>query len=171
MGMDLFGKAPTSEKGNHFRRNIWWWHPLWDYCVDVAPVARKVKSGHCNEGDGLNAVDAKRLAAILRSEIKSGRTAIKERAFRTTIEPIPDAICALCDGTGMSNSPVPKVRCLFTGEYSGAQELAGIFPPARCNGCGGRGRRAPAAASRCFDAATVVDFIEFLEHCGGFEIW
>lgn len=75
MGMDVYGKAAANEKGGYFRNNIWWWHPLWDYCLNVSYVAQQVKNGHYNEGDGLNAEDAKLLAETLRAEIASGRCA------------------------------------------------------------------------------------------------
>ena len=35
MGMDVYGIAPTSERGEYFRNNVWWWRPLWDYCCEV----------------------------------------------------------------------------------------------------------------------------------------
>lgn len=25
MGMDVYGKEPTSETGKYFRNNVWWW--------------------------------------------------------------------------------------------------------------------------------------------------
>ena len=36
MGMDVFGKNPTDEKGAYFRNNVWFWHPLWDYCLHLS---------------------------------------------------------------------------------------------------------------------------------------
>jgi hypothetical protein len=74
MGMDVYGKKPDSEVGEYFRRNIWGWHPLWDYCTSVALVARTVKAGHYNDGDGLDKEDALVLASVLRAELESGRT-------------------------------------------------------------------------------------------------
>src|SRR5215468_3135785 len=85
MGMDVIGKAPSSKTGESFMANIGWWHPLWDYCCDVAPVARKVKYGHSNDGDGLNAEDARALGAALKQEIESGRTALTERAREAAV--------------------------------------------------------------------------------------
>lgn len=38
--------SPLSRRANTFRNNVWWWHPLWDYCLEVSEVARKVKYGH-----------------------------------------------------------------------------------------------------------------------------
>jgi hypothetical protein len=37
MGMDVFGKAPTRKVGEYFRSNVWYWHPLWHYCEEIAP--------------------------------------------------------------------------------------------------------------------------------------
>lgn len=92
MGMDVHGKHPTSTAGKYFCNNMWWWHPLWDYCVHVAPdIAGKVKYGHSNDGDGLGARDSRKLAERLRAEIDSGRTA----AYATARE---QAIA--CNGNG-----------------------------------------------------------------------
>ena len=43
MGMDVYGKSPTTEVGAYFRKTIWGWHPLWDMCTDLSP-------GRCGEG-------------------------------------------------------------------------------------------------------------------------
>jgi hypothetical protein len=37
MGMDVYGKDAVSEKGEYFRNNVWYWRPLWNYCIEVAP--------------------------------------------------------------------------------------------------------------------------------------
>ena len=37
MGMDVYGRAPTSESGEYFRANVWSWHPIWNYCEVLAP--------------------------------------------------------------------------------------------------------------------------------------
>ena len=37
MGMDVIGLKPTSKEGEYFRNNVWWWGPLADYCMEVAP--------------------------------------------------------------------------------------------------------------------------------------
>lgn len=78
MGMDVTGKAPTSERGEYFRNNVWWWHPLWDYCCEVAPEiidSQLARAGHFNDGSGLDADGASRLAAILRVKIAHGEVA------------------------------------------------------------------------------------------------
>lgn len=73
MGMDVYGKKPMSEKGEYFRNNVWWWHPLADYCVHVASdICEACQYWHSNDGCGLDAEDAMQLAEILQGELDSG---------------------------------------------------------------------------------------------------
>ena len=32
MTMDVMGKHPTTEAGEYFRRSVWCWHPLAEFC-------------------------------------------------------------------------------------------------------------------------------------------
>jgi hypothetical protein len=76
MGMGLCGLNPapqSGETGRYFRNNIWWWHPLADYCMEVAPdIAEKCSFWHSNDGDGLNAEDSVELARRLKSAVDRG---------------------------------------------------------------------------------------------------
>src|SRR3989338_3823289 len=36
VGMDVFGRAPTTEAGEYFRNSGTWWYPLAEYCCEVA---------------------------------------------------------------------------------------------------------------------------------------
>lgn len=77
MGMDVHGKAPTSEIGAYFRNNIWWWHPLWDYCAEIAPDlidGELYQAGHTNGGAGLDAKGAAALAMRLKGAVVEGHT-------------------------------------------------------------------------------------------------
>jgi len=139
--MDVFGKQPTDPKGEYFRNNVWWWHPLWDYCLRVAPsLAGKVKYGHENSGDGLDASDALALAEVLDREIKSGRTAAYALAYERELEALPD-------------EPPPRVG-------------PGDQP---CNGCHGKGVVRPWVTHYAFSVENVEEWVE-LRYCGGFEI-
>jgi hypothetical protein len=40
MGMDVFGKEPTTEEGEYFRNTVTFWRPLADYVQEVAPEVR-----------------------------------------------------------------------------------------------------------------------------------
>ena len=155
MGMDVFGKKPKNETGEYFRNNIWWWHPLWEYCCVVAPdLCAKVENGHTNDGDGLNAKDSAALAGLLRKEIESGRTAAYEVTRKVTIDALPDEECPWCKGTG--------TRTLEPGKGADTEP---------CSRCKTTGRRRPAETYYGFEVVNVVEFAGFLETCGGFEIW
>jgi hypothetical protein len=66
MGMDVFGCKPTNESGRYFRNSVWWWHPLADYCAEIAPhIASRCKGWHYNDGDGLDNDDSLELADVL----------------------------------------------------------------------------------------------------------
>ena len=59
MGMDLSGRKPTTEQGEYFCNNVWWWHPLAIYICEVAPeIADHCEYWQTNDGDGLNAEDS-----------------------------------------------------------------------------------------------------------------
>ncbi|WP_145980684.1 hypothetical protein [Magnetospirillum sp. ME-1] len=73
MGMDVDGENPTSERGEYFRNNIWWWHPLWDFCEYIAPdLIPETNLGHTNDGWGLNARDSISLADRIDQAIADG---------------------------------------------------------------------------------------------------
>jgi len=66
MGMDVFGIAPTSDKGNYFRNNIWHWYPLLDVIARTNVLDEETLKGMgFNDGLGANADDAIRLADAL----------------------------------------------------------------------------------------------------------
>jgi len=156
VGFDVFGKNPKNETGKYFRNNVWWWHPLWEYCCQVAPdIAGKVTHGHSNDGDGLDDEDdALALARRLREELESGRTKEYERQYAAALEALPDEPCRICGGTG-GRQPPPQVG-------------PGDVP---CNGCSGTGKVRPFVTNCPFSKENVREFVEFLENCGGFEIW
>ena len=74
MGMDVYGKSPTTEVGAYFRKNVWGWHPLWNMCADLSPdIAGKVEYAHTNDGDGLCGHDARLLGRVLWDGLWDGR--------------------------------------------------------------------------------------------------
>lgn len=166
MGMDVHGKDPAGESGEYFRRTVWTWHPLWDYCCAVAPaLGARVKYGHSNDGDGLDAAHSLALSGLIRRELKSGATDRYLAARDAAVAAMPDEECPICAGTGK------RKRAPDSG--------AGRFG---CNGCGGRyeeggfgepgtGRIRPGATHYRLERADVEEFAAFLEECGGFEIW
>ena len=112
MGMDVYGRNPDSKVGDYFRRNIWGWSALWGYCASVSPEAASLGvAAYCNEGDGLDAKDAKKLAAILREQLASGATKVAVRRIEEfeVATPLPLATEALIATFDIA---VPT-RCLF----------------------------------------------------------
>ena len=157
MGMDVYGKAPTADVGRYFRNNVWWWHPLWDYVETVAPHLTEGVSGRYNDGDGLNAAAADRLAAILSAELDSGRATCYAAERDAAIATMPDQPCSLCGGTGTRSDLLARER--------------GWDTPHGCNGCGGTGQVRPHEESYGFSVENVADFRDFVAASGGFEVW
>jgi hypothetical protein len=55
MGMDIYGRNPTSEAGKFFQANVWSWHPIHTLieqeCADLLDPKLLEKLGF-NDGDG-----------------------------------------------------------------------------------------------------------------------
>jgi hypothetical protein len=160
MGMDIHGRNPTGECGEYFRNNVWWWRPLADYCITVAPhICAACRYWHSNDGDGLDAAEAFALAEALRKEIDAGRTATYARRYASEQELMPNEPCDICAGTGVRTP----------GPHRGAGDLreGGI----KCNRCQGAGYVRPWASHYPFSTENVAAFVAFLRESGGFEIW
>ncbi|SFT72504.1 hypothetical protein [Paraburkholderia aspalathi] len=154
MGMDVYGKAPSSEIGEYFRNNIWWWHPLWSYCEDIAPDIIPLDNlGHFNDGWGLDAIDSVKLADRLTREIASGRTQRHAQRRQERLDALPLEPCTICGATGSRATP-PAI---------GPGNM-------RCNGCDGSGRVANDATHFALSVENVREFEVFLRQCGGFKI-
>lgn len=158
MGMDVMGVAPTTEAGEYFRRNVWGWRPLWQYVEDVHPdIADQVGYGHSNDGDGLDAEYSEVLAAALVEDVDSGRAASYIEQRDAYLADLPMEPCEWCDSTGVRTDEVGVKMGMVEKQW--------------CNGCDGKGERQPWARSYHLDKQDLLDFAEFLEGCGGFEIW
>lgn len=165
MGMDVYGKNPRGyidgdeddpKAGVYFRANIWWWGPLWRYVEYAFPdIAQKVEYAYFNDGDGLNSRDSVRLAKGLRHTLDDGSLDKYITDVSAQIASQPDEQCELCNGTGQRTDKL-------------AAEL-GIT--GTCNVCDGKGMRRPYIDELCLDRKIVEEFADFLENCGGFEIW
>lgn len=155
MGMDLYGKKPKDETGAYFRRNVWGWHPLWTYVEDNHPdIASKVNYAHSNDGDGLNSVDSKKLAIRLKKDISSGIAAAYVVLRDQELKNLPDIPCDYCEQTGNRTWNENGLKVVKV-----------------CNGCDGKKTRRPFATHYYLELEDIKDFANFLEKCGGFEIW
>ena len=151
MGMDVSGKNPVSETGSYFRNNCWWWRPLWHYCHSVAPdlIDKDTYiSGGYNEGGGLDAKGAAKLAIILETKLAEGHTKIWKKERELYLESLPDENCGRCNNNNRGHSK--KKDCLS---------------------CDGKGTRENFDKNYPFEVENVENFAKFLIDSGGFEIW
>jgi hypothetical protein len=159
MGMDVYGKAPTDEVGNYFRNNVWYWAGLANYCIATAPnITQMCRHWYTNDGDGLDASRSVRLANALQVEVDSGRTAAFAAEWEAKRLAIPKVTCELCNGTGTRPDGLSRFGAEWVKNTKG------------CNGCRGTGQHDDISSWCHFTVENVQEFINFLRHCGGFEI-
>lgn len=171
MGMDVYGNAPTTESGEHFRNNVWWWRPLWVYCGIVADDLLTGVNGQTNDGDGLDADQAAELASRLHDEINSGATAEYAAAYQLDLSVLPRESCKYCDATGIRTDTIGEdagmpLRALDSTVAAVVGRTHGW-----CNACNGEGQIDNWALSYRFSVDNVQKFAHFLSSCGGFKIY
>ena len=94
MGMDVYGLKPKNPKGEYFRNNVWWWHPLWDYCCQTCPeITLRVTNGHDNSGDGLGSVSSRKLGLRIQELIKNGSAEKYITQYYDHLNALPDEPC------------------------------------------------------------------------------
>lgn len=170
MGMDVYGTKPRTETGGYFRNNVWWWHPLWDYCQTVAPELCADIYGHSNDGDGLDEEGSLELARILDQAIKSGHTAQYEHAYREAMGNLPRHTCEWCGGTGVRTDKIGQEMNMPTRELEPEVAILVGRTHGWCNGCGGEGLCDDHRTHYPFSTENVRAFADFLANCGGFRI-
>jgi hypothetical protein len=174
MGMDVMGKNPTNESGEYFRNNIWWWHPLWEYCIEIGRdiINDEVASdGHMNSGTGLSEAGAATLAERLNQELWTGRTLEYHNNYYEELSKLPRQDCKYCDATGIRTDEVGQNYGFPTQELSEEQRVLLGRTHGYCNACHGEGQQDHPATMYSFSVENVAEFAQFLENCGGFEIW
>ena len=172
MGMDVYGKNPTTEAGEYFRNNVWWWRPLWDYCLDLhGDICDKVENGHSNDGDGLDAFDASLLSDRLMMDISTGVTAAYERKRNKYLSTLPRTDCRLCGATGVRTDDVGVANGMPEKELDLETAIVLGRTHGWCNACHGEGKCEDFQASYGFSIENVRKFAEFLKDCGGFSIY
>ena len=171
MGMDVYGKNAKNETGEYFRNHVWWWHPLWDYCLNVhGDIAGAVEYGHSNDGDGLDADEAYALGVRLMKDIEDGYTAEYETQYRERLASLPRKDCQWCEGTGIRTDLVGVENGMPTKELDEDDAILLGRSHGWCNGCRGEGKNDPWEANYPFSVENVREFAEFLLNCGGFQI-
>ena len=171
MNFDVFGINATSEIGEVFENSPWWWHPLWDYCLQLHEgIAGAVDYGHSSEGSGLEEDSARRLGLALIHDVMTGTAKKYEVEFRERVTQIPLRSCEYCQGTGTRRDE--KGRRLAYQRLRLKEEVA-IFVGRThgwCDGCSATGQVVPWEAKFHFSEENVQRFGEFLLHSGGFII-
>lgn len=173
MGMDVYGNKPKTDKGEYFRNNVWWWHPLWDYAISVGGEVIDVETadhGHYNSGAGLGARASAKLGKLLLAEIESGRTADYEQKYNKYLADLPLEECRYCEGTGIRTDEVGIENHMNTRELDEATAIALGRTHGTCNGCNGEGKHSSFNTNYPFSVDNVREFAEFLVDCGGFRI-
>ena len=184
MGMDVIGVNPTSKKGEYFRNNVWWWHPLWEYCSVVAPdICKKVIHAHSNDGDGLDEDDSKALAKLLIASLKNGDADDYISQREQYLAGLPTDTCKWCRGTGMRQWYEKKdgegCRAVWTSKEQ--EDGTHIYTcetmnedeevsEKQCNVCRGTGIEKHFALSYQLNTENIKNFASFLKGCGGFSI-
>lgn len=170
MGMDVYGRDPKNETGEYFRRNVWGWRPLWDYCLDVHPeIAGKVKYGHSNDGDGLASTGATSLGKKLKLDIKNGLAAEYIETRDKAISLLPKETCNYCKGEGkvIRQTDMEKLEMIV----SNNDHDASILEPKICHVCSGEGFVENWAKHYFLRVQDIEEFAEFLINSGGFKIY
>lgn len=171
MGMDVYGKNPKSEMGEYFRRNVWGWHPLWEYVEQVHPeIAELVKYAHSNDGDGLGSQDSAKLGELLLDDYESGKAFqyVEERNKWLSELPLED--CNLCEATGIRADEIGIQNGMPERELSPEMKVVTGREVGYCNGCQGSGKETNWATNYYLEPDDVKEFGLFLKDCGGFEI-
>ena len=151
MGMDISGKKPVSETGSYFRNNCWWWRPLWHYCCVVGEdlIDEDTREGcSYNDGKGLNAIKAAKLAVILKAKIADGHTKTWKKERDLHIESLPDENCGVCNNNNRG--------------YNKKKD---------CRPCGNSGIKDNWEKNYPFEVDNVKEFSNFILDSGGFDVW
>ncbi len=152
MGFDIVGHDPKTEKGEYFRNNVWWWHPLWGFvskhCRDIL-TPQEIEAGSFNNGTLIPARKARLIGLRLRFLLDQKEVKEFEEEYRKHLDSLPDEPCDLCAGTGKRYDE---------------------FVKGDCNGCGGKGKKRPWVTNYPFKEENVKDFADFAIESGGFRI-
>lgn len=147
MGMDVYGRAPKSEKGGYFRSNIWGWPTILSAIADTKVLpADMVDDMAFNIGAGPDDVQAVHLADAL------------------------DEMLANLDSDGVFISEETKFANMGTAEI--ARHVAKILEEAgpKLGKVASMGR-GDGPVDFSADVAFIKEFAEFCRDSGGFEVW
>lgn len=166
MGMDVVGR---NNPDAYFRNNVWWWHPLWEYCCSLYPECHSV-SGHSNDSDGLDADHAAELADKIRFALATGDTEEYELERNMHLASLPLLDCKYCEATGIRTDVVGRDNGMDTRLLDPELQIILGRTHGWCNACRGEGAVEDPATHYSFSVDNVREFLEFLDDSGGFMI-
>lgn len=165
MGFDIYGR-----NGNYFRRNVWGWRPLADYCIRMAPtIAAECTHWHTNDGDGLDGDDAAALADLLDDTVRDGRAQAYIALRDAELAALSRVPCPYCHALGVRIDEIGVTKRMRdrvirdTGHPRDGQT-------GWCNACDGHGTSPDRATHYHLVLDDIVAFATFLRTSGGFEI-
>lgn len=171
MGMDVYGKNPSSRTGEYFRRNVWGWHPLWEYVEDNYPeIAELVEHAHSNDGDGLDAEKSLMLAELLKADFITGKAEEYVVQRNKAISEMEMPTCKHCEGTGIRSDEVGVQHKMPEKELEPDVQIIVGREKGWCNACHALGKTEPWESNYYLEADDIEQFADFLKDCGGFEI-
>ena len=150
----------TKVVGSYFRANVWYWRPIWQYvtqlCDDIL-TEKDMERGEYNDGHKISKTKAKCIASRLKKLDRDGDTMEYELLYKQNMNSLPKEDCSICEGTGMRNDDLGKKTRKENPEYT-------------CNGCEGKGKRDNFNTHYPFESEIIMQFADFCEQSGGFEI-
>ena len=171
MGFDVWGINAKNQQGEYFRRNVWFWKPLWVYVYEITDgilTEEQKDLGFYNSGVKITESQCREMVKRLEEEIESGNTKGYENDYKEHVKSTGKP-CDACGGTDT------KQDYLLSGEC--------------CEICFGTGFKKDhyTMGEDCYDdkgemyikflrvcpfsEESVKEFVEFLKNCGGFSIW
>ncbi len=172
MGMDVIGVNATSERGEYFRNNVWWWRPLADFCIERYgnEVGFDGDGWHYNDGKGLDAEKSEQLGRLILADLDNGSVALYEKEYYKSLADLPRTECSICNNTGIRTDEVGVEMGMPTKELSPEIQILTGRTHGWCNSCDGVGTTEHWLAGYPFSTENVKEFAGFLVDCGGFQI-
>lgn len=135
MGMDVWGRNPSSPAGEYFRANIWSWRPIHELCAAL----------------GSDLLDA---ATLARMGVNVGGGPADQETCTKLAERFDQWLEQHADGhqVDLGLRVTADGRFVFPGELASKPDLE-IVSPYRV------------------DDEHLKEWVAFLRHCGGFEVW
>ena len=145
-----YDKYQEANPGVHFRNNVWWWRPLWQFVCerfDDILTDEDKERGEYNDCHVISEDVATEIGVELTAMLESGRIQEYADNYKKMIEELPQVDCYVCDGNNYGNH---KKR--------------------ECKSCNQTGLKDDWACSYPFDVENVREFATFCLESGGFSI-